>query len=184
MLHIFDFCTMVVNLLCTFLLAGLYVIGWPIGLLGLMMSASLFSISGLYADAILQVILLFSFGYGWYSWQNNAQGKNELIVHRLNIIGWIKVLLYISSLGLFVSQLLIIYTNSTTPYIDGFTSVASLACVLLASKKIIDNWVIWIFVDSAYVFLYVYKGLFFAAITTFVYLAVAIYGYRHWRKII
>ena len=59
MLHIFDFCTMIVNLLCTFLLAGLYVVGWPIGILGLIMSASLFSISGLYADAILQVVLLF-----------------------------------------------------------------------------------------------------------------------------
>ncbi|MDE4972212.1 nicotinamide mononucleotide transporter, partial [Francisella tularensis] len=69
MLHIFDFSTMIVNLLCTFLLARLYVIGWTVGIVGLIMSAGLFSVSGLYSDAILQMILLFIFGYGWYSWQ-------------------------------------------------------------------------------------------------------------------
>ncbi|API87635.1 nicotinamide riboside transporter PnuC [Francisella uliginis] len=183
MLHIFDFCTMIVNLLCTFLLAGLYVVGWPIGILGFIMSASLFSISGLYADAILQVVLLFSFGYGWYAWQNNT-GSGKAIVHRLNITGWLKVLFFIALFGIFASQLLIVYTNSTTPYMDGFTSTASLICVFLASRKIIDNWIIWIFVDSTYVFLYIYKSLFFAAVTTFVYLIVAIYGYKHWQKAI
>lgn len=57
MIHLLDFCTMIINLLCTFLLAGLYIIGWPVGIVGLIMSAGLFSISGLYADAILQMIL-------------------------------------------------------------------------------------------------------------------------------
>ncbi|MED7788845.1 nicotinamide riboside transporter PnuC [Francisella sp. 19X1-34] len=182
MLHILDFCTMIVNLLCTFLLAALYVIGWPIGILGLIMSASLFAISGLYADAILQIVLLSSFVYGWYTWQGKSESV-ELIIHKLSSLGWLKVLFLIVFLGLLVSLLLIKYTNSTTPYLDGFTSVASLVCVLLASRKIIDNWIIWIFVDSAYVLLYVYKSLFFAAITTFIYLIVAVYGYRHWKKI-
>lgn len=66
---------------------------------------------------------------------------------------------------------------------DGFTSVASLVCVFLASRKIIDNWMIWMVVDSTYVLLYMYKDLAFAAITTFIYLIVAIYGYIHWKKL-
>ncbi|QEO57821.1 MULTISPECIES: nicotinamide riboside transporter PnuC [Francisella] len=182
MIHLLDFCTMIINLLCTFLLAGLYVIGWPVGIVGLIMSAGLFSISGLYADAILQIILLFSFGYGWYSWQPNFSHK-KVVVHRLKIIGWLKVLVSIGVFGLVVSQLLINYTDSTTPYMDGFTSVASLVCVFLASRKIIDNWMIWMVVDSTYVLLYMYKDLAFAAITTFIYLIVAIYGYIHWKKL-
>ncbi|AEI36804.1 Ribosyl nicotinamide transporter, PnuC-like protein [Francisella salina] len=35
MIHLLDFCTMIINLLCTFLLAGLYVIGWPVGIVGI-----------------------------------------------------------------------------------------------------------------------------------------------------
>lgn len=173
---------MIINLLCTFLLAGLYVIGWPVGIVGLIMSAGLFYVSGLYADAILQIVLLFSFAYGWYSWQPNL-GHKKIVVHKLSITGWLNVLGSIGSLGLLVSQLLIIYTDATTPYMDGFTSVASLVCVFLASRKIIDNWIIWMVVDSTYVFLYMYKDLPFAAITTFIYLIVAIYGYIHWKKL-
>ena len=55
--YIFDLCTMIINLLCTFLLAWLYVVGWPVGIVGLIMSAGLFYVSGLYADAILQIVL-------------------------------------------------------------------------------------------------------------------------------
>ncbi len=66
--YIFDFCTMIIDLLCTFLLVGLYVVGWPVGIVGLIMSAGLFCVSELYADAILQIVLLFSFAYVWYSW--------------------------------------------------------------------------------------------------------------------
>lgn len=67
---------MIINLLCTFLLAGLYVVGWPVGIVGLIMSAGLFCVSELYADAILQIVLLFSFAYVWYSWQLNLGHKN------------------------------------------------------------------------------------------------------------
>ncbi|MDE5016795.1 nicotinamide ribonucleoside (NR) uptake permease (PnuC) family protein, partial [Francisella tularensis subsp. holarctica] len=76
------------------------------------MSAGLFSVSGLYAVAILQMILLFSFGYGCYSWQHNFSHK-KIVVHRLKIIGWLKVLFSIGVFGLLVSQLLIFYTDST-----------------------------------------------------------------------
>ncbi|AIT09629.1 nicotinamide ribonucleoside (NR) uptake permease (PnuC) family protein [Candidatus Francisella endociliophora] len=182
MLHILDFCTMAVNLLCTFLLASFYTIGWPVGILGLIMSTVLFFISKLYADAILQIILMFSFVYGWYSWRVNKQNKS-FSIQRLSLSGWVVTIFLIVLVGMLVSSLLIEFTKSTTPYLDGFTSVASLVCVLLASRKIIDNWIIWIVVDSTYIVLYLYKDLFFATITTIVYVIIAIYGYKHWKKV-
>lgn len=178
-----DFLTMIINILCTFLLARLYIIGWPVGILGLIMSCVLFYSSGLYADAILQIILLGSFMYGWYQWRNNTVISHSE-VYVLNIAGWLKVFVGILFLVLIVSKLLILYTDSTTPYLDAFTSVSSLVCVFLAGKKIIDNWIIWILVDSLYVFLYLYKGLPFATITTIVYLVIAVYGYIHWKQLL
>ena len=108
--YIFDFCTMILNLLCTFLLAGLYVVGWPVGIVGLIMSAGLFCMSGLYADAILQIVLHMA----------GIVGILILVIKKLlciilSITGWLKVLGSIE-LGLLVSQLLIIYTDSTALY--------------------------------------------------------------------
>ena len=36
---------MIIDLLCTFLLVGLYVVCWPVGIVGLIMSAGLFCVS-------------------------------------------------------------------------------------------------------------------------------------------
>lgn len=181
---ILDFSTMIVNLACTFLLASMSVFGWPIGIVGLIMSAILFCMSGLYADMILQIILLASFSYGWYCWHYvQIDSDRVLKVQFLSLKGWLAVILTIAVLSVAVYYLLILFTNSTTPCLDSITSVSSIVCTFLASKKYIDNWVLWIVIDSVYTFLYAYKNIYFASATTVVYLVVAVYGYKHWKKI-
>lgn len=181
-MHLLDFFTMIINLLCTFLLAGFFVIGWPVGILGLIMSSILFGLAGLYADMVLQLLLLCFFCYGWLTW-SSSKLNNELKPKIFNSsLSWVLIVLTIVSLSFLVAQTLIAFTDSTTPYLDSFTSVASLVCVILATKKYIENWLIWMVVDSMYVFLYIYKEIPFAAITTFIYLIIAVYGYKHWKK--
>ena len=182
-MEILDFCTMLINLLCTFLLARLCIFGRPVGLVGLVMSSVLFYMSGLYADTILQIIMLFGFIYGWYNWHSKKDSGEFLTsIKKLNLKGWIITILVICIFTPIVSLLLMTYTDSTTPWLDSFTSVASLVCMYLAAKEYIDNWIIWMVVDSIYVFLYSYKGIHFAAFTTFVYLIIAMFGYMYWRK--
>lgn len=181
-MHLLDFFTMIVNLLCTFLLASFFVAGWPVGILGLIMSSVLFGLAGLYADMTLQLILLCFFCYGWLTWSSSKSNEDSKPKFFSSILSWPLIVCAILIFSFIVAQLLIEFTNSTTPYLDSFTSVASLVCVILATKKYIENWLIWIVVDSIYMFLYLYKEIPFAAITTFVYLIIAIYGYKHWKK--
>ncbi|QLE79276.1 nicotinamide mononucleotide transporter [Francisella sp. Scap27] len=181
-MHLLDFCTMIINLLCTFLLASFLTIGWPVGILGLIMSSVLFGLAGLYADMYLQIILLCFFFYGWFDWSLERSNKSLKPKVFKSLLFWPLIIVTIICFSFLVAQALITFTDSTTPYLDSFTSVSSLVCVLLAAKKYIENWFIWIVVDSVYVFLYIYKDIPFAAITTFVYLIIAIYGYKHWRK--
>ena len=181
-MQMLDFFTMIINLLCTFLLAGLFVVGWPVGILGLIMSAVLFGLAGLYADMVLQLILLGFFCYGWFSWSLSKSEESLKSESFESLLYWPLIVFVIIAFSYIVAQILIKFTSSTTPYLDSFTSVASLACVLLATKRYIENWFIWMVVDSIYVFLYIYKQIPFAAMTTFVYLIIAIYGYKNWKK--
>jgi nicotinamide mononucleotide transporter len=166
------------------MLASMRVIGWPIGLVGLVMSSALFGLSGLYADMFLQLILIISFVYGWYSWSSqsshNSNGDFEVLF--LSLKGWVLSVATIAILSGAVFYVLVRFTDSTTPILDAFTSVSSIVCVYLSSKKYIDNWIMWIVIDSLYVFLYVHKNIYFAAFTTLVYLVIAVYGYKHWKK--
>lgn len=142
---------MVVNLLCTLLLASFYTIGWPVGIVGLIMSSVLFYKIGLYADMVLQIILLSSFIYVWYCWGTDYKLDN---VSKLNMLGLVITLLAVFIPGIIVAKLLILLTDSKTPFLDAFTASASLVCVFLASKKYISNWIIWFFVDLAYICMY------------------------------
>ncbi len=184
-MEILDFLTMLVNLACTFMLASANIWAWPIGILGLIMSSALFGLSGLYADMVLQLILIISFVYGWYSWssQNGNTSNAEFEVLFLSLKGWILSVVIIVVLSGAVFYILVQFTDSTTPTLDAFTSVSSIVCVYLSSKKYIDNWIMWMIIDSLYVFLYVHKNIYFAATTTVIYLIVAVYGYKHWKKL-
>jgi len=59
-------------------------------------------------------------------------------IKNLNLKGWLITVFVILILMLFVSSLLTIYTDSTTPRLGSFSSVSSLVGMYLAAKEYID----------------------------------------------
>lgn len=180
MLKYLDFSTMIINILATFLIARGNIIGWPVGLVGLLMSAVLFFKVSLFADTLLQIILIGTFFYGWISWSSDKDNIVPLWLTQtqriIYLIAWL--------VGSFSVYYLLKYnTPSTTPLWDAITSVGSLLAVYLAAQEKMDNWLLWLVIDSAYVVLYFYKAIPFAAITTIMYLALACYGLYEWQKL-
>lgn len=58
----------------------------------------------------------------------------------------------------------------------------SFVAQLLMTRKILQNWLLWIVVDICYVPLYIHKHLSLTAILYFVLIILAIIGYLDWRK--
>ena len=73
-------------------------------------------------------------------------------------------------------------TDADFPFIDAFTTVASLTAQFLLTQKKIDNWIIWILVNLVTIPLYFYKGLYFFSGLFVVYLILCISGLIEWRK--
>ena len=74
------------------------------------------------------------------------------------------------------------YTNSDLPWLDAFTTSASIVAMWMLARKILENWLFWIIIDIVSMGMYIYKGLFPTVILFFVYSTVAIIGYYEWRK--
>jgi nicotinamide mononucleotide transporter len=55
------------------------------------------------------------------------------------------------------------YTDASLPYLDATLAVASLIAQWFLSKKILENWIIWISVDIFSIGMYWYKGLYVTA---------------------
>ena len=75
------------------------------------------------------------------------------------------------------------FTNSTTPLLDATTTILALITQWLVCRKILENWLMWIVVDSLYIGLYNYKQLNFHAFENIIYLILAIIGFVKWYKL-
>jgi nicotinamide mononucleotide transporter len=62
------------------------------------------------------------------------------------------------------------------------TACSFVAQILLA-RKILENWLLWIFADIIYTVLYFKKGLVDTAIMFAILIIIAIFGYMDWKKV-
>jgi nicotinamide mononucleotide transporter len=137
--------------------------------------------SQLYGDAGLQVYFLGTSIYGWYFWIKKKE-RNEKPVTSLSLKEYGLVLVIILVLSLLLGLFLKRFTPTNVPYIDGFCTAISFVAQILMTRKVLQNWALWIFVDICYVPLYIYKNLYVTALLYVILLVLAWLGHRDWAK--
>ena len=156
---------------------------WPIGILSSVLFLVLFLSAGLYADSMLQVLYIGLGFYGWWHWLTGGPHGNDLPVTtaspRLRVALVLATVAGTLAFGAFLDGA----TDSTVPYADAATTVLSLIATLLLTRKLIENWPVWIFgVNVPYIALYLYKGLAMTAALQLVYIALSVAGWAAWRR--
>jgi nicotinamide mononucleotide transporter len=166
---------------CVYLAARQNIWNWPIAIISVMAYSVLFYEYGLYGDAVLQLYFMGTSLYGWYYWIKRKEA-HERPVSKLNHAGMTSVLaggvLLTFLLGWFLDN----YTDTNVPYADGFCTALSFVAQFLMTRKILQNWILWIIVDICYVPLYLYKNLMLTAVLYTLFLALAVMGYLQWRR--
>lgn len=137
----------------------------------------------LYGDAGLQAVFIVASIWGWYEWlRGTVQDDKPLVVSWLNRQGWIASLAGWLLGFVLLSWFLHAYTDTDVPHMDAFLTAGSLLGTLLAARKKVENWHVWIAVDVLYVGLYVYKGLHLTAILYAAFVFMAAMGLRTWAR--
>lgn len=157
---------------------------WPVGLLTSVLYVWVFFVSKLYADMGLQLYYVVISIYGWYEWlKGNPDSKNELLkVSRLNLkLGFVLLLVGMALFAL-IWFILKNYTDSPVPGADALATSFSIVATWMLARKILEHWLVWIFVDAFSVGLFLYKDLIPTVILFVVYTIMAFAGYIEWRK--
>lgn len=142
----------------------------------------------LYGDMGLQLVFIVVSAWGWCLWWRDAQQvraqsvQTSLQSFTLSWAGYITSMLAWLAGFAVLAWFLKSYTDTDVPYADGFLTAGSLLGQVLLSRKKIENWLVWIVVDVLYVGLYVHKNLILTAILYAVFVALAIAGWRVWRR--
>jgi nicotinamide mononucleotide transporter len=157
---------------------------WPVGLLTSALYIWVFLHSRLYADMSLQVYYVAVSIYGWYEWLkgNTSDSGEKLAISRLPLKLAI-ILSLISVLLVFLMWMVLKnYTDSPVPFADSLATSLSIVATWMLARKILEHWLVWIFVDAFSIGLFWYKGLFPTVILFIVYTIMAVAGYVEWRK--
>lgn len=169
--------------LCVWLVARQHIANWPIGIANNVFFIVLFTQSGLYADAGLQLVFIALAGYGWWTWAHGGgPGSDTLPVRRTSRTEW-AWLLAAGAVGTFaLTALLDRATDSTVPVWDAVTTALSLMATYGQCKKLVESWWLWIAADLVYIPLYAYKDLYLTSLLYAGFLALCLVGLRGWRR--
>ncbi|SDE16512.1 nicotinamide mononucleotide transporter [Mucilaginibacter pineti] len=166
---------------CVYLAAKQSIWNWPVGIISVLAYVIVFYESKLFGDAGLQIYFLGTGIYGWYFWLRKKERHEKPVTSltpRQYIWVIIATLILSGLLGLFLHK----FTSTNVPYIDGCCTAISFMAQLLMTRKVLQNWALWIFVDICYVPLYIYKSLYVTAILYVILLVLACLGYIDWRR--
>lgn len=170
------------GLLSVYLAAREHIISWPTAIVNVAIFFVLFWRAKLYADAVLQLVYLALSVYGWYEWTFGGAQHSRLQVSRATRRHWLVVVPLFLVGGLGLGALLARYTDSPVPYFDALLTAASLVAQWMMTRKLLENWVIWIAADLVYVPLFIQRGLPLTAVQYAVFLLLAALGWHGWRQ--
>lgn len=158
------------------------ILSWPTALINVALYFVLFYKTGLYSDMGLQAVYFVLSLYGWYEWLYGGAGRTALTVSRTSARQW----------GIFVAigvafwaidgKLTSRLPGVALPYVDAATATTSLIAQYMMTRKLLENWALWILVDVVYVGMFIFKGLYLTAGNYAVYLALAVLGHVAWKR--
>ncbi len=164
---------------------------WPAALLSTSMYVYLCLEASLFAETGLQLFYVVMAIVGWWSWRRNsrptrtAETAAEANAASLPIIRWpgrthLLVLAANTAGTLLLGWLLQAYTGAANPYLDAFTTVFSLFTTWMVTQKVLENWLYWVVIDAASIFLYASRDLYLTALLFIIYTIIAVAGYFEW----
>ena len=155
---------------------------WPTALVNVALYFVVFREARLYADMGLQVIYFALSLYGWYEWLYGGANRTELKVSRANVPMALR-LTAIAAVGIAVlGTLFARYTDAALPYVDSATATVSLVAQWMMTRKVLENWAVWIAVDVVYVGMFIYKHLYPTAGLYAGFLVLAVMGHLQWLR--
>jgi len=181
--HLLDITGASLSFLSTFFSLRVNILTWPFSIAAVLIGITLYSYKGLYGDAALHLVYLVLSIYGWYQWKFGGKKYTKLPITSLSP-KMILSLSYIAIAGIaVVAAILYFGTNSKVPLWDASVTVISLIAEWMTCKKIIQNWIVWFFVDILFTGIYFYKDIPAHGILHAGYLIMAIVGYFSWRQL-
>jgi len=159
---------------------------WLFALLSTATYTILFWDVSLLMESALNVYYMAMAIYGWQQWtRGGTKGDGDsaaLDIQSMSTRQHVLVIGAIAVLSLVSGYLLGEHSSAAWPYVDSFTTWASVITTYLVTRKYLQNWLYWIVIDTVSIPLYIDRGLSLTALLFVAYVIIAFMGYFKWRS--
>jgi nicotinamide mononucleotide transporter len=135
----------------------------------------------LYMEAALNVFYVVMAVVGWWQWRAGSSdtgfGIRTLSLQQHGLL--VAAMLMMAGLN---GWLMGHFTDAAWPFVDSFTTWSSIITTFLVVRKVLENWLYWLLIDSISIFLYMDRGLYLTVLLFVIYLVIVVFGYLNWRR--
>ncbi|MDN3638664.1 nicotinamide riboside transporter PnuC [Simiduia curdlanivorans] len=154
---------------------------WPAAFLSTAIYTWLFWEVALLMESVLNVYYMFMAGYGYWAWRN-ASASSEKSIESWPIKRHIFLITATTGLSLLAGYCMANFTQADFPWLDAATTCFAIVTTWLVAQKILENWLYWIVIDAASIYLYLNKGFMLTSVLFMVYIGIAVAGYFSWTR--
>ena len=158
-------------------------IAWPLAIVSSLAYLLLFAHSKLYGEAGLQVLFVVVAGWGWWQWRYGRQADGAALKVRYlsTRARWLLAAATLAAWPL-LGLLLLRVTDTDVPFWDALPTAGSVAGQWLLGRQYVENWPVWVAVNSVSIALFAYKGLWLTVVLYALFLLLALVGWRAWAQ--
>jgi len=155
---------------------------WPVGVVGVSLYLYVFFTAKLYSDTLLQVFFLVMQFYGWYHWVRGGVDHSTSLaaVKRLTLRQWCWTAAGAAGGTAALGTVMHRFTDAALPYPDAFVATVSVIAQFMMTRKVLENWTLWIVVNVVSIAIYSIKALYPTVGLYLANLVLCIVAYREW----
>lgn len=111
-----------------------------------------------------------------------SNGSPSLPIRSLSFRQHVWIIAIIAVLSVLSGYYLSEHSSAVWPYVDSFTTWASVVTTYLVTQKYLQNWLYWVVIDAVSIPLYIDRGLSLTALLFVFYVIIAVFGYFKWKR--
>ena len=157
---------------------------WIAAFISTLIYSILFFDASLLMDSALNIFYLVMAIYGWYSWKyGNSKNKgDDLVISSYGFLRNLQIIIVLLIISSILGYIMANYTKADFAYLDTFTTVFAVFATYMLTKKVLENWLYWVIIDSVSIYIYINKGFYLTAILFVVYTVLAIFAFKQWKE--
>ena len=184
--HIYEFLGVLFSIIYVILSIKQNILCWLALIIAAILNGYAFFTIGLPLQSVMQLFFIIVGLSGLKNWSKKE--KNKLIIQSWNVKIHMMVICIgtILTLGLFTFLKSNLISNSIflskEPFFDALMFMFNIIPMYMTTKKILESWLYFIWIDIISGFFYLHTGDYFYCFLFFFYIPFAIHGYLTWKK--